>query len=342
MTGGLSAEDIKAAVAAGLIDRALAEKLQDFAAQRDRADAKADDESFRLITGFNDIFVTVGLALFLGAMAWLLLEVKGWLAAGGAAVASWLLAEIFTARRRMALPSIALLCVFVASLYWLAIGAAADLLPSSPGSATILLAAGLLAAAGAVAHWFRFHVPITVAAGFAAVAAAIVAAISVERPFLVAAHPAAVFLPIGLAAFVLAMRFDISDRERRTRRTDIAFWLHLIAAPLIVHSMVWSMIRGGDMGVGDAEIIIALFGALAFVALVVDRRALLVSSISYLVYAGGTLFAATAWESSASAAAILAVGAVVLLLSLAWRPLRAVVIAIMPAAIAGAVPPATR
>ncbi len=34
------------------------------------------------------------------------------------------------------------------------------------------------------------------------------------------------------------MRFDMTDPERLTRRTDIAFWLHLLAAPLIVHSLI--------------------------------------------------------------------------------------------------------
>src|SRR5207249_6767605 len=28
-------------------------------------------------------------------------------------------------------------------------------------------------------------------------------------------------------------------RERATRRADCAFWLHLLAAPLIVHSLIW-------------------------------------------------------------------------------------------------------
>ena len=41
----------------------------------------------------------------------------------------------------------------------------------------------------------------------------------------------------GLAVFALAMRFDLSDPKRQTRRTDIAFWLHMLAAPLIVHPL---------------------------------------------------------------------------------------------------------
>ena len=47
-----------------------------------------------------------------------------------------------------------------------------------------------------------------------------------------------VLIPIGLAIFATAMKFDMSDRNRVTQRTDIAFWLHLLAAPLIVHSVV--------------------------------------------------------------------------------------------------------
>ncbi|WP_218014735.1 hypothetical protein [Candidatus Regiella insecticola] len=39
----------------------------------------------------------------------------------------------------------------------------------------------------------------------------------------------------GLLAFAGAMYWDISDLRRQTRHSDIAFWLHLLAAPLLVH-----------------------------------------------------------------------------------------------------------
>jgi hypothetical protein len=42
----------------------------------------------------------------------------------------------------------------------------------------------------------------------------------------------------GLRVFAAAMSFDLSDRDRMTRRSDCAFWLHLLAAPLIVHSLI--------------------------------------------------------------------------------------------------------
>jgi hypothetical protein len=40
---------------------------------------------------------------------------------------------------------------------------------------------------------------------------------------------------LRLVVFGIALRWDASDRERRTRRADVAFWLHLLAAPLLVH-----------------------------------------------------------------------------------------------------------
>ena len=74
-----------------------------------------------------------------------------------------------------------------------------------------------------------------------------------------------------------------------------------------------------------------MFLVLAAVALVVDRRAILVSSLSYLAYAAGKLMTAVGLDSSSFAISTLAVGAVVLMLSAAWRPLRRAVMAWLPA-----------
>jgi hypothetical protein len=74
------------------------------------------------------------------------------------------------------------------------------------------------------------------------------------------------------------------------------------------------------------------------VALVVDRRAILVSSLTYLAYAAGTLMAAAGLQSSSLALSTLAVGAVVLLLSAAWRPLRRSFVDLLPEAVQRRVP----
>ena len=65
--------ELDAAVAKGVLDRNAADNLTEFLIQnRNSAASDPDEERLRLITGFNDIFVTIGIALFLGAMNYLL------------------------------------------------------------------------------------------------------------------------------------------------------------------------------------------------------------------------------------------------------------------------------
>src|SRR3546814_4796732 len=77
-------------------------------------------------------------------------------------------------------------------------------------------------------------VPITVAAVTAALAATAVALIlsltGVPRDSQTLVM--ALVLVTGLGVFALAMWWDRSDRVRQTRRSDVAFWLHLLAAPM--------------------------------------------------------------------------------------------------------------
>ncbi len=347
-SAGLAAVRLQAAVTAGVIDAQTAEKLLPYLTANDVAgqtSVSADEEQLRLITGFNDIFVTIGLVLFLGALCYLLAEFGLALATVTAAVACWLLAEFFTRRKRMALPSIVLLLAFTGMVLTAAASLFAktsqvNFIDAVADNGPALSLAALVAAAAAAVHWLRFKVPITVAAGCAALIIMILTALSSLSPDLISTHPAPVFLPLGLLTFAAAMWFDTTDRLRKTRRTDIAFWLHLLAAPLIVHPVIRSLgVTSGSEPV-DALVIIALFLVLCLVALVVDRRALLVSSLGYLAYAAYSLLAATQWSAAASAIAVLTVGALVLMLSAAWRPLRKFAIGIMPAAVRLKVPEA--
>ena len=331
---------LERAVADGVIDRATAMRLEQYlsttAPLADTSDP--DDEKLRLVTGFNDIFVTIGIVMFLGALGYLLGGSRP-VACFAVAAASWGLAEFFTRKRRLALPSIVLLVIFVAAVFLGTIAVAAYLgaigqtAPqiTSFGDMTPLQAmlAAVVAAIAALLHWLRFHVPITVAAGVAALAGLVLAFMLQQVPQLVSDHPVAVFLPMGLAIFALAMWFDSSDLKRQTRRTDIAFWLHLLAAPIIVHPILLS-VAAADAPLEAALAVVGVFLCLAVVALVVDRRAILVSSLSYLAYAAGKLLAAAGLDSSSFAASTLAVGAVVLILSAAWRPLRRAFMGLLP------------
>ena len=332
--------ELEAAVTKGVLDRSAADSLTDFLIQNRNATSDPDEERLRLITGFNDIFVTIGIALFLGALFYLL----GFGQSGslGVAVASWGLAEVFTKRKRMALPSIVLLITFVVSCavsgwYFFA----PDIETSTLYDGRLHgVSFGLAAVAASTLHWFRFHVPITVAAfaaGLVAIATTLVTSVNEN---LILNYPVAVFTPLGIAVFLAAMKFDMSDRNRVTQRTDIAFWMHLLAAPLIVHSIVYPLLTESAVGLGAAVAIVSLFAVLSLVALTVDRRALLVSSLLYLGYASSKLLSWSGVASENAGLSILIVGGTVLVLSVAWQPLRQIVVSILPQNVRNLVPPA--
>jgi hypothetical protein len=340
--------DLEAAVAKGILEKPVADSLLDFLVQnRKEAAGDPDEERLRLITGFNDIFVTIGIALFLGALRYLL----GDYGSIGVAVASWGLAEVFTKRKRMALPSIVLLIVFVMSCAGISnaiFNADSRVLSvfsyfdsfgygDFPG-----LPYGFAAIAASVLHWLRFRVPITIAAFAAGLAMVAVAAIETFKNGFVLEHLSLVFIPIGLAIFAVAMKFDMSDRSRLTQRTDIAFWLHLLAAPLIVHSAVHPLLSESALSTGTAISIISLFAVLSFIALAVDRRALLVSSLLYLGYASAQILTWSGIATESVGLAVLIVGGTVLALSVAWQPMRRIVLHILPQNLRDLVPPATK
>lgn len=336
--------ELDAAVAASVIDRATADRLVDFVmGSVSGVVNQADEEQFRLITGFNDIFVTIGIALFLSALIYLTADLGLANCSFVVAAASWGLAEIFTRQKRMALPSIVLLMCFGVAVFW---GTEGLLTGDTRMFETFgrhdisayLAISGLAALAMAGVHWIRFHVPITVAVAFGALAITIASVAQTLAPDILRNWPIAVFAPLGLLAFCLAMYFDLSDLQRRTRRTDIAFWLHLLAAPLIVHPLVRGIADVNQMTIQDAGEIFGMFAVISLVALTVDRRALLVSSLIYLGYATFALLSNANWGSYTYGVALLAVGTIVLVLSVAWQPLRAAIVKAMPNAIQSRVP----
>ncbi|MBQ1497361.1 MAG: hypothetical protein IIZ38_03515 [Sphingomonas sp.] len=352
-----SESDLASAVEAGALSPAAANALRNYVAERRSAPA-VDEEHFKLLTGFNDIFVAIAAALILvaaariGAYFGVMLigagpeerVVGGNMIGGGFAVAatSWMLAEYFTARRRMALPSILLLLgftggvaaglsgIFAANIPWIEeqMHLASDLQKQqlAGGVAAVV---GLLTAAATWIHWKRFMVPITVAAGALAL-------VGVGVSLVLAFAPQAkdwvneMLLVAGVAMFFFAMRWDMSDLERRTRRSDVAFWLHLAAAPLIAHPVFHMLgVFDGEVTGPTAAIVIALYLVFAFVALAVDRRALLVSSLIYVLWAMYALFQATGAVELAAALTALVIGSALLLLSAFWQPVRRRVVGLL-------------
>ena len=354
-----SQTDLDDAVAAGAISADSAAALRNFIEMQRSAPA-VDEEQFRLITGFNDIFVSIAAVILLVAVGWigqwlgteLGTAVDGdgpsFLAPAAVAATSWGLALFFTARRRMALPSILLLLAFVGSLFAtaafaliLAIGP--DAIENSEQLTGVLAAvAGAVAAAGAWLHWKRFRVPITVAAGAAAVAAIAIGLLvaALGEDFEQSQNILLSFLLVlGIAIFLFAMRWDSSDPARVTRRSDVAFWLHLLAAPMIVHPVFTLLgLNDGDATIGEGLVVVLLYVIIGLAALAIDRRALLVSALAYVLFALNELFKQFGAIELNVALTALVIGSSLLLLSAFWHQARAAVVRPLPDSVRARLP----
>lgn len=377
-----SEADLQSAVTAGALSAEAAEALRSHVATL-HATPAADEEQFRLISGFNDIFVSIACALVIFAAG----AVGG--ATGGAigdalggllvAAAAWGMAEVFTRRRRMALPSIILLLAFVLGvgfcaawgLEWLIPKHNVLVTPQAGGEiapynmavhepwqeALMLTGAALAAGLAALAHWRRFRVAITIAAAVGALVLLVLSMVDAVTTSLsetasreasgggpslfgnnALLAPAA--LLCGLACFVYAMRWDMSDPQRRSQRADVAFWLHLLAAPLIAHPLFhWmGVTRGDEVGLLAAFGVLAIYLVFAVIALTIDRRALLVSALAYVLFALASLFRTYGAVQLNTALTALVIGSALLTLSAWWAMLRKVLVERLPAGLQGCVP----
>jgi hypothetical protein len=358
-----SQNDLDEAVASGAISAEAATSLRAYVDSQ-RASPAVDEENFRLITGFNDIFVSIAAAILLFAVGWigqsigqsmgLTIDIDGPspIAPLFVAATAWGLATFFTAKRRMALPSILLLLAFVGGIlatagFSLVLGVGPDSLDDNPqlGGVIAAISAGV-AAVAAWLHWKNFRVPITVAAGAASVAgialALLVAALgeSAEQAENVILG---FVLALGIGVFLFAMRWDSSDPARVTRRSDVAFWLHLLAAPMIVHPVFTLLgLNDGNATIGEGLVVIILYVALGLTALAIDRRALLVSALAYVLYALNELFRQVGAVELNVALTALVIGSALLLLSAFWHQSRALVVRQLPEALRAKLPLADR
>jgi MFS family permease len=362
-----SQQDVDDAVASGALSAESAAALRSHV-ERQRMTPSVDEEQFRLITGFNDIFVSIAAAILLFAVGWIgqsIGQAIGFVVDGNGpsplapalvAATAWALALFFTARRRMALPSILLLLAFAggvlaASGFLLVTGVVAAMGPDPFDSGDERLATAVFGIVGALAaaitvtaawlHWRRFRVPITIAAGAAAAAAVavglLIAAIgpveSIDRLVL------GFVLALGIGVFLFAMRWDASDPQRVTRRSDVAFWLHLLAAPMIVHPVFTLLgLNDGSASIGEGLVVIALYIALGLTALAIDRRALLVSALAYVLFALNRLFETFGAVELNVALTALVIGSALLLLSAFWHQARAAVVTKLPGGLQSKLP----
>lgn len=342
----LKQKDIEAAVAAGIISQDQADSLNDFAAtqRQSRSFGGGRDERFRLLGGFNDFFVAIGVILLASGLMFGLGPTTSLSVALTGIVVLWGLAELLTGRLRLTAPSIVIsvflaVFAFLAATAFLGTASIEKIVTNKTGQISwlVLVTTGFTFFVTLV-HYLRFRFPFTLWVCALALLLNIIAlnAVTVKLD-----TNLVVFL-FGCLVFAGAMRFDLTDLDRLTRRADKGFWLHLAAAPLIVHPLVTSISTVENYDNLSVLLIIAVISVLTLIALLIDRRALIVTALGYLgsaiafgvsrIVSGDQASGAVSSESSVFVAFVTLVflGAIIILLGVGWHSIRRTVLRNLP------------
>ncbi|MDX5351191.1 MAG: hypothetical protein LPJ95_10890 [Paracoccaceae bacterium] len=291
----MTPEDLRAAVAAGILTEAQAASLTALANSRNgrRAALPAEDEPFEFFRGFSEIFISIGLVILLSGVTALLAAFGGFalltLVPLASAAIAWWWATYFTLRRRMTLPSMVLASAYGAGIL---IFAFTILARGGMDERGVAIIGFLLAAAGMVLWYRRFRLPfaafLTGGAVLGAVYSITASASNVVgliggggyRAFFdLGESPAfaTATLLFGIGAFLVGMWFDTRDPHRLGRHSATAFWCHLLAAPALVNTVAITLMNGGGIGLLAVALVL-----ITVLALIIDRRSFLTAAIAYI------------------------------------------------------------
>lgn len=341
-------DDIRAAVGSGLLTERQAAALTALAHSRRGAREGLDpgDEPFELFRGFNEIFVMVGLGIlaagWAGVVGWTVYDrLETWRStaifySSISAVLLWLLSEYFIRRRRMVGPAILLSLMFAGNAIFGFVQQYAQIFMLVQEDYSSLVLPGLLAVFAVFLFWLRFKVPFAMALiALGLFATALLAAATrsgsprdLTDIFVFSAESSFAWITfaLGVLTFGTAMYFDSSDPHRVTRRSAQGFWLHMVAAPMIINTVALSILSNETQS-SYATILLAM-AAFAVVAIVIDRRSFLLAAIAYVVSVLLTLNPAL--ENSNGAGVILGLGVVLVFLGAFWASIRAILLNGLP------------
>lgn len=361
----LTRADLDEAVKGGIITHEQSLALQDLPGKRHAArhQHSLSDERFVFMKNFNEFFIALGIVLlaaglmsamrmFSGSVENILGPLAPVLGIEGVVtlyimvfvlifvVVMWGLAEYLTRKLKLTLPSIVLALFIIPGVAWYMFGAI-NMGNEEAGWAGFpqnLLIPGIAASVAALLFYVRFRLPFALLLLAGGCVATFIAAYARLTGDLTQSSTHALFLVAGLGTLAAAQWYDMSDRERITRRSDCGFWLTLIAAPLIVHPIAGLISSGEDTSIESNMLTIAVVILFALVALIIDRRAFLVSSLAYL---GGALvyaFTQLGGEQNAIWITLLLMGASVILLGVGWHRARRAVMQFVPFSLARHLP----
>ncbi|CAC9487445.1 hypothetical protein [uncultured Gammaproteobacteria bacterium] len=319
-------EDLNNAVKQTIFNQSSVDNFRQFIATSKNTN-HVDEENFKLIGSFNDIFVVIACLLLLFSSGWVLNAIQNNSGYIVFPIITWGLSEFFVRKRKMSLPAIVLLIAFIGGIFTLCMN-----LLSFSENINITIAASL-STLGAYLHWLRFKVPITVAVGATSLIVFLVAlSISIfpeTKDYLLP-----ILLIFGIITFVLAMFWDYADIHRVTYKSDVAFWLHLASAPLIIHPIFGMLgVLDGNESVSTLIIVIALYVFMSLLSIAVDRRAFMVSSMAYVLYAISNILKTYGDIGYNFALTGVLIGATLLLLSAFWHQARSALLNLLPESI---------
>ena len=297
MSDSITKRDIQEAVARRIIDEKQGIGFINLIRKRNGFlhSIKEKDEPFEMFRGFAEIQIALGLVIFLLGI--------GLLPSSGENIffipvlvifLSWLFSHYFTLKRRMKLPSMMLASVFAVSLIDLMMVISGEVLDKSNLFSSVnFLALGLIGVLGMGLYFYKFRLPFAIFIlglfGFVimmSTAYMIDGKNVLEFSFsiLFDLRESAVFafgsLFFGLLAFSFGIYFDIKDPYRVSRFSQTGFWMHVLAAPLIVNTFLSTAYNiGGTLGY---LLSFLLFGIISFISLVIDRRSFLTAGLGYL------------------------------------------------------------
>lgn len=338
----LSLDDIRASVAAGILDEKQAARLITLAQSRQgvRDFLSGEDEPFEFFRGFSEIFVTVGLGLlFAGILAITALLGGGALVPIGGAILCAAFALYFTKQRRMSLPSIALAAGFGTFLA-LSTGVILGVADAPEAGQGVII--GLVGMAGMIGYFAYFKLPFSmfVFGVFGITTILSIAGMLSNDRRIFFDFPDALFdlgggsvmaygsLLFGILAFAGGIWFDLKDPYRISRYSSSAFWLHILAAPALVNVIAMSLYNLGG-GLGSFLTASALL-LVTVIALVIDRRSFLTAGIGYIAVLISSALNSSAGGDSSLVLTLLVLGATITVLGTWWVQIRAYVMHALP------------
>jgi len=266
----ISKQRLQQAADKNIIQNTQIEPLLDFLLDENIKTPSNQEEPLKFIRSFGDVFIAFGIGILVFAINKLGLSQYEYLfpIIGFTLIAEWLVRA-----RKLALPGMVIL---ISILFFVHRAINIDSGQSS------IWTFGLIAATS-LGFYIRYKMPFSLLP----LAGALIAITTIMIGETVLSNPI-IFSVLGLSVFSAAMLFDSQDTKRQTHLSDSAFWLHLLASPLIVHGAMLSMLFGDHawLQVIDKEIIIVIFFiGFLLLALLLDRRAMLISTQIYMIYA---------------------------------------------------------